>query len=284
MSNLAYSFMNNGGAAQAANNNIKQFTTSGAPNVSGYFNGANPNAAGAAPYSSAQAGLLAQLQAQANGAGPNLAAQQLQQGTQANIAAQMAQAAAQRGNQNPGAELSNLANQAAMTRQQAAGQAAQLAGQQQLGAESQLGGLAGQGYNQAAQQAQFNAQSQQALGNLLNSQWATANQLNEAGQNAYNSNVAGLLGAQGQTGNQLFGGGLQALGTVGAALAKTGGLFDKPTHLMVGEHGPEAVVPLDGSQGDPHDFLDEMIKQLKKGQEGVAAPKSMGKTLKKKAA
>jgi hypothetical protein len=41
--------------------------------------------------------------------------------------------------------------------------------------------------------------------------------------------------------------------------------------LRVGEAGPEAVVPLDGSQGDPHAFLDQMMRKLASGQTGKAA-------------
>lgn len=270
MSNLAYSFESGGGAQQAADNGISGMPTALLNNpqavsaLSPYFSGygaqssqaANVGQAGGAPYSAAQSGLLSQLQAQANGAGPNLAGQQLQQGTQANIAAQMATAAGQRGNQNPGAAEYNLANQAAATRQQAAGQAAMAAGQQQLGAEGALGNLTGQGVNQAAQQAslnqqtalanqaaanqagQFNAQGQQNFYNAL-----------QGGQENYNSTVAGLLGAQGQTGNSLLTGGTNALsalggigGSGGGGLAD-GGVVEGPQRPLVGEAGMEVVMP-----------------------------------------
>ena len=114
-------------------------------------------------------GLANQYQNVANGTGPNPALQQLQNTTGQNIASQAALMAGQRGSgANQGLVARQIGQQGANINQQAAGQGATLAAQQQLAGmqglqnqQSLLGNLAGQqvgqqanaltGYNQAAQ-------------------------------------------------------------------------------------------------------------------------------------
>jgi hypothetical protein len=177
-------------------------------------------------------GLATTLQAQSTGQGPNLAGQQMQQSTQANLASQLAAQASQRGNQNPGEAARNLATNAAATNQQAAGQSAQLAGQQQLNAQSQLGQLdtSQAGLNQQANQ--YNSQAQQNLAGLQQQQNQFQNQLGYNVQNAQNSADLGFAMANNNAGNQLT----QSLSSAGAgaitgaasALAAHGKVIDLP--------------------------------------------------------
>lgn len=246
---------------------------------------------------------LAALQQQMNGQGAaNQALQasalnQLRTGTQANIAAQAAMAAGQRGNQNPGAAAYELAQGAANANQQAAGQAANTLAQQQAAlsgnATSALGQLSGEQANLQEQTALENqrAANQIGLANQSNAQAGNAAQqgqyqfgqnLQAQSQTALNNAIAGMAGAGQQQGYQqtnagiagalqAVGGGLAAAAPY-ASLAGTGGVFDRPTQLTVGERGPEAIVPLDGSQGDPHTFLEAMHQRYLAGQRGIAEP------------
>lgn len=121
-----------------------------------------------------QMALNQQLQGVANGTGPNPALAQLQQTTGQNVANQAALMAGQRGSSsNPGMMARQIAQQGANTQQQAVGQGATLAAQQQLAAMGQLG------------------QQQQ---NMLGMQ-----------QGAMNANQAGITGAQGHILNSIGG-------------------------------------------------------------------------------
>ena len=105
-----------------------------------------------------------QLQDIAAGKTGNLAQAQLQQATGANVANQAALMAGQRGaGANVGLMARQAAQQGAQTQQQAAGQAAALQAQQQLGAIQGAGNLATAqvGQQQAAQNAALQAQLQQ---------------------------------------------------------------------------------------------------------------------------
>ena len=196
-----------------------------------------------------QNALISQLQAQSQGTGPNLAQQQLQAGTQANLASQLAAAAGQRGNQAPGAERMQLANETAATNQSAAGQAAQLRGQQQLGAENALGSVLGQtagqqiglGENQAGLQnqvnltnanaqnaaSQFNTQSAQLGNQQTQSDYQFGQNLAAQQQSNQNAAIAGQqLAAQNATSQQTagaIGGGLNAAGAAAGTAASSGG-------------------------------------------------------------
>jgi hypothetical protein len=173
-----------------------------------------------------------QLQGIAAGTGPNPALAQLQQTTGQNIAAQNALMAGQRG---AGANVGLMARQAAQQggalQQQAVGQGAALAAQQQLGAIGQAGQLANvQAANQIGQtnaltQAQMAEQS-----NLLNAQ-AAYNQAQVSGQGSINAANAAL--AQSRMGQQagMIGGFLQGAGSAVKSMFAEGGEVD---HLADG--------------------------------------------------
>lgn len=163
----------------------------------GFVNATQPG--GTAALQSQQ-DLLAQLGQQAQGVGPNPALAQLAQTTGQNISQQGALQAGQRGSsQNTGLIARNVAQQGGQLQQQAAGQAATMAAQQQLAARQQLAqqqqamvgqqANAVQNYSQAGQNEQsnilnaVNAQNQAAVGN-------------QAGMNAANTNLIGQTAAQ----------------------------------------------------------------------------------------
>jgi hypothetical protein len=241
---------------------------------------------------------------------------QLKAGTQANIASQAAMAAGQRGNQNPGAAQYNLANQASNANQQASGQLANTlasnqaalsgqatsaltqASQSNMQAANQMA-LANQANAQAGNQAQQNqyqygsslaAQQQLALNSQIAAMAGAGQQQAYNQSNAMTSGAiqggASALGAMGS-----MGGGSSAAATAGGAAgdilspedpllyAASGGVIDEPTTVHVAEHGPEAIVPLDGSQGDPHVFLEAMRQHYAAGNEGVAVPHMQGLAL-----
>lgn len=153
----------------------------------------------------------------ANGTGPNPALAQLNQTTAANVSNQAALMAGQRGtSQNSGL----LARQAAMSgqniQQQAVGQAATMAAQQQLSGIAGMAGIANtQVANQAGATTGLNQAAQSEQQNLLNAQGTTNNAIaNQAGsQNAANANIQ-VQNSKAQQG--LFGG---LLGGSGAALS-----------------------------------------------------------------
>lgn len=167
-----------------------------------------------------QQALANQLQGVANGTGPNPALQQLQNTTGQNVANQAALMAGQRGS---GANAGLLARQAAMqganTQQQAVGQGAALAAQQQLsglgmlqGQQGMMGNLAGQQVGQQGGALQgLNQAGQSEQQQLLNALGQYNNQ-NVNMQSNMNSSNAGVQSgvAQGQQG--LLGGTLGGLG------------------------------------------------------------------------
>jgi hypothetical protein len=214
-----------------------------------------------------QQGLANSLQAQAAGAGPNPALAQLQQTTDANIKNQAALSAgaAASGAGGAGAARYNAANQAGTLNQQAGGQAAVQAAQQQLGAQQAqagvLGTMGGQNLTQAQQQQQlalenagmtnqanqFTSQAGQNQAALLQQNYEFGQGLQAQQQSQQNSAVAALQGQQQQqqaawetAGIQ---GGVGLIGSaLGAALAK-GGVVDHGK-FVAGEAGPEAEVPV----------------------------------------
>lgn len=173
---------------------------------SGLASTLNPQVAGA---SAAQAGAINQLEGIANGQGPNPALAQLNQTTGQNINAQAALMAGQRGaSANPGLIARQIAQQGASTQQQAAGQAATLEAQQQLGALGEIGGLTNNAISQAGQattnatQAQENEQAtlqnaNTSLNNAITAQQGNINNTNAqvAQANAnQNNNILGDIG------------------------------------------------------------------------------------------
>lgn len=251
------------GAYDVDQNGYQTYNPTAAPDLSGNFQGyqaqnaqaSNINGLGGQPYSNAQQGLLAQLQAQAQGVGgPNLAQQALREGQQGNLASALAaQASANSGNQNPGAAQRAIQQNLGAINAGAAGQAGQLAAEQQMGAEQALGQANAQGFGMAAQQAglnqqaalanqqaqneqgQFNAQAQENLGQLQNQQSEYGNTLGAALAQQYNqaTQAYGLQNnaATNQAENQLFQTGEQALG---------GGLSGGGSAMMSGAGGSGA--------------------------------------------
>lgn len=200
-----------------------------------------------------QSNVYNQLQGVANGTGPNPAQAMFNQATGNNVANQAALMASQRGaGQNVGLMGRQAAQQGAGIQQNAAGQAATMQAQQQLGALGQMGGVANQqaanqigsigNLNQYAQGQQGLAQQNQA--NLLNS----INAQNNAGvsmqSNLNNSNVGmqenqNTVNAQTQEANAknkagIFGGLINAGGGALAAVLYKGGEVGSgyPSHLQ----------------------------------------------------
>lgn len=173
-----------------------------------------------------QSQVYQQLQGIAAGTGPNPALAQLQQTTGQNIASQQALMAGQRG---AGANVGLMARQAGQQggalQQQAAGQAATMAAQQQLGAIGQAGQMANV---QAANQiGQSNAlmQAQLAQQQALYGAQGNYNQALAGAQSSVNAANAAMAGQRlGQMGSAI--GGLAqgvAAGATMAAMAAHGG-------------------------------------------------------------
>jgi Chaperone of endosialidase len=240
-----------------------------APDTQGAYNGyqaqnaqtAQIDQSGAQPYNQAEQGLMGQLQQQAQGQGPNIAQQQLQAATAQNIQQQQAAAASQQGNQNPGLAAQQLAQNAAMTQQGAAGQSAMLRSQQQLAAQQALAGVAqtgaaqqlgvaGQnaGYAQQAglanagaqnQAGQFNSQALQNQAQQAYQQWLAQNQFSQTANNQYNSYVGGI--EQGNSASQA--GMTNSLAQSGVGLGTTllGGLLSDERAKVDIAPGDDAV-------------------------------------------
>lgn len=174
----------------------------------------------------------AQMQGVANGTGPNPAMNQLNQTTGQNTANTTAALASQRGSSANPAALARTAGLAgANNQQQAAGQAATMQAQQQLGAIGQLqgaaqnevGNLAGanNSYNQAAQGQQSN----------ILSGIAAQNNANVGMQNNINSSNAGVAGVNAQNQADMLGGLLGGAGVATGLLPKAhGGKIQKLAH------------------------------------------------------
>lgn len=164
-----------------------------------------------------QSDVYNQMQGIANGTGPNPALAQLNQTTGQNVANQAALMAGQRGsNANTGMMARQIANQGANTQQQAAGQAATLAAQQQMQAMNNMGNLANtqaanqigaiQGYNNAVQNEQNILQG--ANTNFNNSQVGMQSNIN----NVNSQTAAGNQAAQGNAMSGIMGLGSSLLG------------------------------------------------------------------------
>lgn len=199
-----------------------------------FMNALTTNANSAATGTNA---LTGQLQNQALGNGPNPALNQLNQATAQNQAATAAQIANSKGI-NPGLATRLAAQNGAATQQQAAGQAATLRAQQQLGAQGALGNLYGNQVNQAQQQqnltGQQNLTQQQIFQNALNnqnSQYLQGKGIESgiAQQNAAANSalIGGLTGglSNGTVAGNIGGGGGGSGGDSGGKSGGLGGLF-----------------------------------------------------------
>jgi phage gpG-like protein len=163
--------------------------------------------------------LTQQLLGQAQGQGPSVGQEILNQATRRNIAQQAALQAGQRGaGANAGLIAANNANLGANIQQQAGEQAALLGAQQQLAAQGQLAGLAGQQVGQGLNAAQLQGQLSQNEQNILQNANAAANQAAVASQNNINEINAKAEQANQQANQGILAGLGQALGGIGGAL------------------------------------------------------------------
>lgn len=105
-----------------------------------------------------QMALTQQLQQQAQGQGPSAAQEMLRKSVQDQTSQAAALAASQQGNVNPGLATRNAQMMAAQASQNAAGNAATMRAQEQLSAQSQLGGLTSGMQQASLSQDQLNAQ------------------------------------------------------------------------------------------------------------------------------
>lgn len=180
-------------------------------------------------FRNAQLGLMGQLQAQAAGQGPSLAEQQLRGAFDRQQNQALAQASTLAGS--PELALRNLRNQQAQGAQNLAHQATMARMQEQLNAQQALMGLTGQGRGQDIGLAQAQAQAslqQQALNDAMvraftqmgldqqQAQFMANQRLQElmAQQHMGAQGInAGIAGQNAQTGQQMFGGLMNAAGT-----------------------------------------------------------------------
>lgn len=195
---------------------------------------------------SQQNALASQLQAQAMGNGPNPAAQALHQATNQNIAQSTGMIASQKGI-SPALAARLASENAGRMNQQAAGQAATMQAEQQLGAQSQLGNIYGQIQGQQAQAFQNagniygnmgnqNLQNFQSSGQLANDSALGAQRINAAtaAQNtaATQNTNSGILNSIGQAlmpsggGGKAHGGMIQKYADGGQVFGQ-GGMFGK---------------------------------------------------------
>lgn len=244
-------------------------------------------------------GIADAMAAMGRGEGPNPALEQLKQTTNQNIANQAAQVASARG-MNPALAARMAGNQGAATNQQAAGQAALQAAQQQIAAQQGAGSLYGTMANLGNQQAI--AQGQTGLG-LLGQQTGRMGQFMQDRlgqqnllQNAYNSmnNINSGVAAQnaqtaGQYGMGLMGG---ISGGLGALLHEGGEVPNPDSFLQAikakglkrmasgGEMMAQGMASLGGKLGGKlHDFLSNQFGSRITGMPGVDAAPSIANGL-----
>lgn len=184
-----------------------------------------------------QQALANQLGGMAQGTGPNPAQSQLAQATGANTANQAALMAGQRGaSANPALIARQAAMQGAQNQQNAAGQAATLGAQQQLGAigalQNQQQGLGNLATQQVGQQAQ-------GLQNLNQLTQTEQNQLlgSIGNQNAANSSIA----AQNAKSQNQLGGGLMSGLSSALTLLNQGGQVGYADGGQVKDSGPQSA-------------------------------------------
>jgi hypothetical protein len=217
--------------------------------AAGYGNRAAPTAQDSA-FRGDQAALISRLRGQMNGE-QSLSNLQLRGATDGNIAQQRSLAASA----TPGnaAMMQRVASQNIGRMNQGFGhQAAMLGIQERNAAANALGAVAGQGRQQDNDLSRFNASAQlqqtglndQAAGNARGQELANA-ELRQRGNMGYEQNETQRrgqdLGVPTQPANweRLVG----AAGAVIPLLAK-GGVVTQPTQAIIGEAGPEAVIPL----------------------------------------
>jgi hypothetical protein len=162
-----------------------------------------------------QNALAGQLQNQALGAGPNPAQNMLNQQTASNIQQGTGMIASQKGI-NPELAGRMAAQQTGNLNQQAAGQAATLGAQQQLGAQNSLSSLYGQQGNQ-----------QNTLQNTLQNAQSAQNNAQVAGTSNMNTVNASGAAQNAQNNANTAGGFLNSIGSGIASLFYQGGMVPK---------------------------------------------------------
>lgn len=241
-----------------------------------------------------QMGYLDALAAAADGRAPSVAEASYLRNLKVLQDRNAAGAAAATGNQRVAAEREAMLANAGMG-QQAALDAAMLRAQEQTAARGQQGaaleGVRAQDTNLSTTNAQLNQRT-----NEVNEQ----NRLSAAGSNQgaglqgaqleqnrraglRGDQLGALAGASGQAGQilaaqqgdnerraKLVTAGLEGGATAGATLATgkakpmaEGGIVTKPTFALVGEAGPEAVIPLKGAGDHEADLLEAMARMLR---------------------
>lgn len=155
----------------------------------------------------AQQALAQALTAQSQGQGPNIAQLQLEQATNRNIEQNAGLLGSQRG-MNPALASRLIAQNSARAGQEAAGQSGIMRAQQQLAAQSQLGGLLGTEAQQEIQRQQI-LQGAQAAQNSAINQGALGAQGLTADASKQNSQTAGqiaggLMGGAGSAAAAMF--------------------------------------------------------------------------------
>jgi hypothetical protein len=227
---------------QASGANINQGTNtaqlnqaySGAQNALGQGNNlTNTLNPGVTQGANTQNTLTQQLQNEALGKGPNPAQTALNQNTGQNIAQQAALAASTRGaGANAGLVAQNAGQQGGALQQQAVGQEATNAAQQQLNAQNQLQNLAATQVGQGTNAVQAGNVAQQGEQNILQGANTAANQQSVSQQENINTTNAQTAAANASNNGGLFGGIGNAIGSIGKAI---GSIFaeggEVPTHL-----------------------------------------------------
>ncbi len=169
-----------------------------------------------------QSNVYNQLQGVANGTGPNRAQAMLNQSTGNNVANQAALMAGQRGaGANAGLIARQAGQQGAGIQQNAAGQAATMQANQQLGALGQLGNMANQQVANQIGATTTNTQANQSEQQMLQNAIAQSNNANIASQSNQN-NINGQLSATQMGGQQKAIGGIFQGAGMAAGLAEGG--------------------------------------------------------------
>jgi hypothetical protein len=201
--------------------------------------------AGESSFRNGQAQLLDRLQHQMNGT-DSLAAEQLRQQAGQNVAQQQGFAASARPG---GAQLASLtaATNAGQINQGLAGQQAMAGIAERNAATNAYGQAIGQARGQDLQNSQFNAGAnlqQQGINQGWGAQQLQNAGMQQQGSEAYEANRAGRAGAA--LGTPTWGEGVvkAGLGAASIAAMKDGGIVTQPTRALIGEAGPEAVIPL----------------------------------------
>lgn len=215
-----------------------------------------PQSADSSYWNGQQQNLAQRLQQQMSGA-DSMSQLQLRQATDQNLAQQRSLAAS--ASPQNAAMAQRLAMQNAGNINQGYGQQAAMLGiQERNAAADTLGGLAGQARGQTLQNNQFNANAQlQSRGINDAAQQSDYNRMLQnsgmqmSGNMGYEANQTARRGQDlnvpndPSVGDRILSGLTTAAPIIAKAAMADGGVVTQPTHALIGEAGPEAVVPLD---------------------------------------